>query len=401
MYTNVQSYQVLQRDADDKARVQTSNGEVIELAVGGPYTVGEADHVLVGDLWVLAGQSNMEGIGDLIDEEKPSPFVHSFQSREQWAQAEEPLHWLNESPRLVHHVLWGFDRVPESIPERDPQRVKGTGLGLAFAKERYARTGVPVGLIPSAHGGTSMQQWDPHLRDQGGASLYGALYERVKAVGGKVSGVLWYQGESDCNPEGVEHYHQRMHTLVQSLRSDLDNPDLPFYYVQIGGLISEEGPEGWNGIRELQRTFQHAEPGIAMVSAIDLELDDLIHVGTQGLKRLGRRLADQVDGQRTPDVVAVTPELEQMRIHITYRPVRGGLRSTGRPAGFSLRDRDGRELPLIHKITLDGGTATLRLIADVLPVDTYLWYGWGLNPYCNITDGADAAIPAFGPWKVS
>ncbi|GCE05083.1 sialate O-acetylesterase [Dictyobacter aurantiacus] len=401
MYTNVQSYQVLQRDADDKARVQTSNGKVIELAVGGPYTVGEADHVLVGDLWVLAGQSNMEGIGDLIDEEKPSPFVHSFQSREQWAQAEEPLHWLVESPRLVHHVLWGFDRVPESIPERDPQRVKGTGLGLTFAKERYARTGVPVGLIPSAHGGTSMQQWDPQLRDQGGASLYGALYERVKAVGGRVAGVLWYQGESDCNPEGVEHYHQRMHTLVQSLRSDLNNPDLPFYYVQIGGFISEEGPDGWNGIRELQRTFQHAEPGIAMVSAIDLELDDLIHVGTQGLKRLGRRLADQVDGQRTPDVVSVTPELEQMRIHVTYRPVRGGLRSIGRPAGFSLRTGDGRELPLIHKTTLEGDTATLRLIADALPSDTYLWYGWGLNPYCNITDGADAAIPAFGPWKVS
>ncbi|WP_246035359.1 sialate O-acetylesterase [Dictyobacter kobayashii] len=395
----MQSYQVLQRDADDKARVQTTNGEVLELAVGGPYTIGDAHNVLVGDIWVLAGQSNMEGIGDLIDEEKPSPFVHSFQSREEWAQAEEPLHWLDESPRLVHHVLWGRDRVEHS-PVRDPQRVKGTGLGLTFAKERYARTGVPVGLIPSAHGGTSMEQWDPQLRDQGSASLYGALCERVKAVGGKVAGVLWYQGESDCNPEGVEHYHQRMLTLIQALRSDLGSAELPFYYVQIGGLVSEGTPVGWHGIREAQRTLQNALPGIALVSAIDLELDDLIHIGTQGLKRLGRRLADIADGQRTPDVLAVTPELEQSRIHITYRPVRAGLHAPGRPTGFTLRSNDERELPLIHKTTLEGNTVTLHLIANELPAETSLWYGWGHNPYCNITDGADAAIPAFGPWKL-
>ncbi|GCE26732.1 hypothetical protein KDA_22160 [Dictyobacter alpinus] len=399
MYTSVQSYQVLQRDADNKARIQTANDEVLELAVGGPYTIGDAHDVLVGDIWVLAGQSNMEGIGDLVDVEKPSPYVHSFQSREQWAQAEEPLHWLEESPRLVHHKLWGRDRVEQSL-QRDPQRAKGSGLGLTFAKERYARTGVPVGLIPSAHGGTSMEQWDPQLRDQGSASLYGALCERVKAVGGRVAGVLWYQGESDCDPTARELYQQRMHTLIQSLRSDLDSATLPFYYVQLGRFICEGTPHNWNSIRESQRILQNAQPGIAMVSAIDLELDDLIHVGTQGLKRLGRRLADLVDGQRTPDILTITPELEQSRIHITYRPVRGGLHAIGRPSGFTLRNSNGEELPLIHKITVEGDTATLHLIVTELPAETSLWYGWGHNPYCNITDGADAAIPASGPWKL-
>ena len=399
MYTSVQSYQVLQRDADNMARVHTANDEVLELSVGGPYTIGDAHDVLVGDIWVLAGQSNMEGIGDLVDEEKPSPFVHSFQSREQWAQAEEPLHWLEESPRLVHHILQGRERV-EDMPERDSLRVKGAGLGLTFAKERYARTGVPVGLIPSAHGGTSMQQWDPQLRDQGGASLYGALCERVKAVGGKVAGILWYQGESDCNTEDVPLYQQRMRTLIQSLRSDLAIADLPFYYVQIGSLISEESPDGWNGIRGAQRALQNELPDIAMVSAIDLELDDLIHISTQGLKRLGRRLANVVDGQRTPAILSVNLDPVQARIHITYRPVRGGLHASGRPAGFSLRTEDERELPRIYKTTLAGNTVTLHLTADPLPAATYLWYGWGLNPYCNITDSFDAAIPAFGPWKL-
>jgi len=199
----LQDHQVLQRDGDDRARVRLDSGETVELPVGGPYEVGGARDVLVGDLWVLAGQSNMEGVGDLVDVEPPSPSVRSYQSRERWAVAEEPLHWLGESPRVIHHRLAGRDRVPDEPDPRDPRRDKGAGLGLTFARLRHERTGVPVGLIPSAHGGTSMAQWDPALRDQGGASLYGATIERVRAAGGHVAGVLWYQGESDANPDDL------------------------------------------------------------------------------------------------------------------------------------------------------------------------------------------------------
>ena len=107
----------MQRDADDKARVTLDSGETVELPAGGPYEVGGAKNVLVGDLWVLAGQSNMEGVGDLVDVEPPHPLVHSFQSREQWAPAEEPLHWLDESPRPIHHIIWGLP-----MPDDDRRR---------------------------------------------------------------------------------------------------------------------------------------------------------------------------------------------------------------------------------------------------------------------------------------
>lgn len=402
IYTTLQSYQVLQRDSDNQARVKQADGQIVELPVGGPYTVGDAHDILVGDIWVLAGQSNMEGIGNLVDVESPSPFVHSFQSREEWAIAEEPLHWLGESPRIVHHQLWGFDKVPDEIPPRDPQKTKGAGLGLTFAKERYIRTGVPIGLIPSAHGGTSMEQWDPANRDVGDASLYGALLKRVEKVGGKIAGVLWYQGESDAYPEATELYHQRMHTLVTALRADLQAPDLPFYYVQIGRFIrSIADPDAdvcWSGMREAQRTWQDTLPHTAMVATIDLELDDLIHIGTQGLKRLGRRLADCVDGLRSPDISSVVLERERARIRITYRYVRGGLHAHGLPGGFSLRDQQGVAIPAIYKTILEGNVVTLHLTEEPLPEGAALWYGWGADPYCNITDSADMAIPAFGPW---
>ena len=396
----IQDSQVLQRDTPDCARVRLDSGKTVELPTGGPYEVDGARDVLVGDLWVLAGQSNMEGVGDLVDVETPSPFVHSFQSCERWAVAEEPLHWLEESPRPIHYRLRGLTPLAGEPQPRDPARTKGAGLGLAFAKARHARTGVPIGLIPSAHGGTSMQQWDPALRELGGESLYGATCERIRGVGGKVAGILWYQGESDANPADLARYKDRLTRLVGAFRADLGQPDLPFYYVQIGRYIADPLPsavQAWNGIREAQRTWSGILPHTAKVSAIDLELDDLIHIGTQGLRRLGVRLAGAADGHPAPDFAAATVDADGSRVRATFHAPRGSLRSLGRPAGFTLRDAHGGLLPVIHKITLDGDSAILCLTADVLPLRTYLWYGWGLDPYCNVTDDADAALPAFGP----
>jgi sialate O-acetylesterase len=403
----ISDYQVLQRDADGKARVRLHDGAALELPVGGPYDVGTARQVLVGDLWVLAGQSNMEGVGDLVDVEATSPFVHSFQSCERWAVAAEPLHWLSESPRAVHHALLGRDPIPSSPEQRDPGRAKGVGPGLAFAKEYYARTGVPVGLIPSAHGGTSLEQWDPGLRARGGDSLYGATMERIAAVGGRIAGILWYQGESDASPEGAGRFHDRALALTEAFRRDQRRPDLPFYFVQIGCVFGDSSqgwgwsPDGWNAVREAQRRLAGILPHSGMVTAIGLELDDLIHIGTRGQTRLGRRLARVATGLSAPDVIGA--RVEGPRVCVAFSGIRGGLRATGRPSGFSLRDATGRALALIYKTTLDGSTAVLHLAFDAqynearLREGTYLWYGWGCGPYCNITDEADMAIPAFGP----
>ena len=392
-------YQVLQQDADGKARITLESGKTLELPVGGPYEADGAKNVLVGDLWVLAGQSNMEGVGDLSDVETSHPLVHSFQSRESWAPAEEPLHWLGESPRPVHHVLWG-QPVPTEVPPRDPARAKGAGLGLTFAKARVEQTGVPVGLVPAAHGGTSMQQWDPARKGQGGHSLYGATLERVKAVGGKVAGVLWYQGESDANPTDAALYESRMTALVQSFRADLGRPDLPFYYVQLGGFVTDPDPGlvfGWNSVRESQRALQSGLPNIGMVSAIDCGLDDGIHIDTAGLKMLGKRLAAVASGQQAPALRSVAFEPDRGWLRVSFGNVQGTLQSQGRPSGFTLRDAVGAELPLIYKVTLDGSDALLKITDPASLTGAVLWYGWGLAPYCNLTDATGAAVPAFGP----
>ncbi len=401
----IHDYQVLQRDADDKARVTTESGETMELPVGGPYEVGGAKNVLVGDLWVLAGQSNMEGAGNLRDSEplkSAHPLVHSFQSRQQWAPAEEPLHWLFESAHPINHSLRDLP-FPETIAPRDLSRPKGAGLGLTFAKEMVARNGVPIGFLPAAYGGSSMQQWNPKLRDLGGGSLYGATVKRFQAVGGKVAGIFWYQGESDTNLTDAALYAGRMTELVQSFRADFGQPDLPFYLVQLGGFISSPDPamiQGWNSIRETQRVWPQTQTNVEMVSAIDTGLDDGIHIDTAGLKLLGKRLAAVALGQPAPALQSVTLEPEHGWLRVSFAHVQGGLQSAGRPAGFTLRDAEGNELPLIYKIRLDGSDALLK-IEDLGRVPgTNLWYGYGLAPYCNITDTSGASVPALGPVKI-
>ncbi len=396
----ISDFQVLQRDADGKARVTLGSGETVELATGGPYEVGGASNVLVGDLWVLAGQSNMEGVGDLAEVETPHPLVRSFQSREEWAVAEEPLHWLGESPHPIHHAIWGLPMPVSPLP-RDGSRTKGAGLGLTFAKTLVSATGVPIGLIPSAHGGTSMQQWEPSRKSLGGDSLYGATLARVAANGGKVAGILWYQGESDANPVDAPLYEARMAELVQAFRENFGQPNLPFYFVQLGGFVTPSDlslVDSWNSVRETQRKLASSlPPPVGVVSAVDCGLDDLIHIDTPGLKALGHRLAAVALGAPAPVLKSVSYDASLHQIRVSFDSVQGALTAAGRPAGFSLRDAGGTEVPLIYKTVLDGTDAVLKLNEDPSPQGLHLWYGYGLSPYCNIVDSTGASVPAFGP----
>lgn len=171
----------------------------VEVRVAGSTSVDAVKDFFVGDLWILAGQSNMEGVGDLVDVEASDPRIRSFDQSDRWVLANEPLHQLVNAADRVH---WRKNKEGvakklegQELEQYVAERKKGAGLGLPFAKEMLRRTGVPIGLVPCAHGGTSMEQWSPALRDKQGDSLYGATYRRFLAVGSKVRGVLWYQGE--------------------------------------------------------------------------------------------------------------------------------------------------------------------------------------------------------------
>ena len=433
------------------------DGKLVGVPVGGPYTFSYTDSaapnrgtitrsigpVFVGDLWVLAGQSNMQGVGDLVDVTPPNPRVMMLGMDGKWAQAEEPLHWLVDSPDPVHSGD-SNTRADRSAQEHKT-RTKGAGLGLPFAVSLVESTGVPIGLVACAHGGTSMEQWNPAKKEQGGNSLYGSMLRQVSLAGGKVKGVLWYQGESDAMGGGWNVFSNVFANFIWAVRSDLGQAELPFYYVQIGRFVNGSDPKGWNVVQDAQRVLVERVSNTAVVSVIDLELDDGIHVGTQGLKRAGQRLARIAERELFGRVGATTPTFDhvsksphnmlavkfkgvnmgaaaQPRIGgtammggagMTMRgqmPAMGamssspgemgaiGLKPDRHIAGFSIRAKDGTAIPLVYEAGIGKARDTVNLkLSGPIPAGASLWYGYGLDPYCNLTDGADMAVPVFGP----
>ena len=75
-----------------------------------------------------------------------------------------------------------------------------------------------------------------------------------------------------------------------------------------------------------------------------------------------------------------------------------GLRPERHIAGFSIRKEDGTPIPLIFEAAVGKARDTVILkLTGRVPEKAFLWYGYGYDPYCNLTDGADMAVPVFGP----
>ena len=75
-----------------------------------------------------------------------------------------------------------------------------------------------------------------------------------------------------------------------------------------------------------------------------------------------------------------------------------GLKPERHIAGFSIRKEDGTALPLIFEACVGKARDTVVLkLSGPIPEKAALWYGYGLDPYCNLVDGSDMAVPVFGP----
>lgn len=390
-------------------------GVVENLPAGGPYRIelragaaqAAVSNVLVGDLWLLAGQSNMEGVGNLENLPVPSAMVNSFDQTDTWVMASDPLHRLVDAADRVH---WrrpspGAEPVKlegQALRDFIANRKKGSGLGLPFALEMVRRTGVPVGLLPCAHGGTSMDQWSPALKEKGGDSLYGATIRRVQLAGGKIKGVLWYQGESDASDKAAPLFKEKFRGFVEALRKDLATPALPVYYVQIGRHVASAPYAGWNMVQESQRQLEAEIPNVAMTTCVDCELDDPIHVGTGANTRLGIRMANLALGSAKPGPRPVAARMKGGIISVEFTGVNGHLMHDGRLNGFVIVDASGAPQPMIYRQRISPANSSVveLFVQGKLPDGAKLHYGIGRDPYVNLRDSRDMPAAVFGPMQI-
>lgn len=407
-----------------KAAAGQFKARIGQIPCGGPYTVSlriaaesktfekiDISGIFVGDVWFMAGQSNMQGVGNMNRAAKPHPMVRCFFMRDEWDLAKDPLHQLGEAVDFFHNN--GNRCTPEQAAIERKTALKGVGVGVFFGIEMYKRTGVPQGLVSCAHGGTSMAQWSPDLKDQGGKSLYGAMLRRFNKLGQPLRGILWYQGESDAGAAPAAVYTQKMKELVAATRVDFRLPALPWIIVQIGRVIGDDSwsPVEWNNIQDQERRLVDEIKNLEVVPAIDLDLDDLIHIASEGHAILGKRMAHMADrlalGNKKEAgsirVVSICKKIQKDMTNprkewfeVTFKNVVGELRSNGRPSGFTFFNAVEKPLNLIYKATLEGNKAILETIPSASEALS-LSYGNGLNPYCNITDARGMLLPVFGP----
>lgn len=383
---------------------------------------------IAADLWLLGGQSNMDG-QDYV-KKYPSPEdsrIVSFDMANRWITAKDPVHRIFEAVAPVHKKLimqwfcFNGTNLVETEKAIDVCRndlrnnPRGVGPGLAFAQTVLRETGRPIGLIPCAHGGTSMDQWNSALKDQGDESFYGAMMNRVKMIGdgGKIKGLLWYQGESETSPGLPDVFEKKFLNFIDAVRRDLGQPNLPIIYVQIGRYVP--GPEladGYEQIREWQRRIVGKRKNIYFTTAIDQTLFDAIHVTGSGQQCLGRRMAELAltyvygksgHGQQI-NLESVRYTSGDNMIHVKFSGVTGRLQSPGRPGTFELRGPGPEKAknPRIFRVDFDEQHPdTLNLAVEgAVTGSVKLVCGSGMDPYMNVVDDRNMPIPAFGPVDV-
>ncbi|KAF4374085.1 hypothetical protein F8388_007991 [Cannabis sativa] len=223
-------------------------------------------------IFILSGQSNMAGRGGVNKNHKwdgvvppecrPNHGILRLSAKLHWETAHEPTH-----------------------KDIDTKKTCGVGPGMAFAnavKAHLAQFG-PVGLVPSAVGGTAIKEWAR------GEHLYEDMIKRAKESvkrGGEIRALLWYQGESDTSSEDqVAVYQEKMEKLIQNVRQDLSLPSLPIIQVAIISGVDKNCVEK---LREVQLNMKVENVVCVDAKGLELKFDNL-HLTTEAQVICGLR----------------------------------------------------------------------------------------------------------------
>lgn len=303
----------------------------LDLPAGGPYwlearalnedttmewdiRIARVSHVGVGELFMLAGQSNMAGYGRDAAFDPPELGVHLYGNNGRWSIASHPL---NDSVGTIY---------PENA-----EYTSHTSPALSFARMMKKRLGVPIGLIQASMGGSPLSRWHP----EEDGDLYRAMIRRLDAVG-HVGGMLWYQGCTDANDEdSAQDYFDRFKRAVKLWRRDMG--DINIITVQLNRSVHTDAPDEardrrWGMLREAQRRAAHEIPALITVPASDLSCTDWIHNSSGSNVILGERMAHAAlsafynqPGMSAPDVArAVRIDDTHVRVELDARRIMRG-----------------------------------------------------------------------------
>ena len=293
------------------------------------------DDVLVGEVWLCSGQSNME---------KP---LGERKGQRPTDNAEEEIRKAN------HPLIRVFQMPRDGRPQKDDltmqwnlcesdvvNRLSFSAAAYFFGREVQAKLKIPVGLIHTSFGGTRIELWTAPTAYQGIAGLeelaeaaagdrkfgdvrIGGLYDPMvkPLVPYGIRGFLWYQGESNLMADDGLIYTEKMRALIRGWRAAWQLPEAPFYFVQLAPHTYSErripnpfSVEALPLFWEAQtKALSIPHTGMAVITDTVTQLGD-IHPTNK--KDVGERLA-RIALARTyaiKDVVDSGPVFKEMRI---------------------------------------------------------------------------------------
>ncbi|WP_020533072.1 sialate O-acetylesterase [Flexithrix dorotheae] len=358
-------------DKNGKWKLKVSTPEA-----GGPYDITISDgtelklnDVLIGEVWVCSGQSNMQMI------------MKGYFNQPILGANEAIATSSNASIRLMtverEKTLEEQPNFKGEWKECNPENVaQFSATAYFFGRMIQDALDVPVGLICSSWGGTRIEPWisengfekfdwvdlpEKDLEEfsqQTPTVLFNAMINPM--VGYGIRGALWYQGEANRNEPG--RYEKLMPGLVENWRKEWGIGEFPFYYVQIAPY--DYGMNGQNSayLREAQLKASTAIPNIGMACVMDAGEKDCIHPANK--KAAGERLAFlalaktyEQKGIEFSGPVLKDMNIEGNIIKLTFDHAKYGLTSYGKELShFKVAGENKRFYPAKAIITREGIT---------------------------------------------
>lgn len=406
-------------------------GGPFQMTVKGANTI-QLNDILVGDVWVASGQSNMEFPMTALANPAPEIAAAKYPRMRIFRVEHRP----SDYPRSDVEAKTWVPCTPESVAD-------SSAVAYYFARDLQQRLNVPIGLIESFWGGTAAESWTSLRSLAADASLMPVFAERSEMVDDRettmlqleqenrdyekaaaqakaegkplpgrswhpdfaawapaalyngmiapltrfpIRGVIWYQGEANSG-ERAPLYAHLFQTMISDWRRSWDEGDFPFLFVQIANFTTK--PEDrWPEVRNAQRqALALRNTGMAVTidvgDPVDIHPKDKLDVGLR-LARAARAIAygEKIEWSG-PLYRQLTREDHGLRVWFDHAE---GLTAKGAGAGavmgFEVAGDDGKYVTADAKI--DGASVVVSSAAVPDPVSVR--YAWADNPTCNLVN---------------
>jgi len=423
--------QTAKADPDGRWVVQlkplAASAEGRDLVVSTGSSTTTLRDVLVGEVWLLGGQSNMsfplwirsDGFTKADAEAHPEYRAIRCVSTLHGEAADPPydrLDWIQKQPQQElpfkrDWVVFGPDTLSLHAPPF-------SAFGFFFAKDLYDQLQVPIGLVDTSVGGSLAHYWAPGGEQRQIPELAPFFDEPIWTPGCLYNSTIWpirnmtfrgaffYLGENNSMTKPVSIFEPTCRAVIASWRRTFGMPDMPFGIVQTascGSGKSVYGPGPNNLVQEAQLRIHRTTPNTGFVVTTD-EVHGDLHIirkqshGERAIRwAMAAVYAKELQRGQKPKTwgspVFKKAETEGDRLILHFETMNNELLTLkGEPAGFVVAGEDQKFVEAKAELV---GKTSVAIWSDKVPKPVAARFGWSATPYINLWTESGLPVSPF------